>query len=129
MIGRRLKQIRTEMGLSSTEFGKLIGKDNSTVTRYENDKIKNIPLLYIETIANKTGYNAAWIMGWDNNPIANMYRKAEEKYTGKVKQLAEIAMDLTDENIEILIGMANVFASNNKVHKEVTATGELLKKA
>lgn len=43
-IGKQIRKRRKELKMSVDELAKRIGKDRSTVYRYENDDIENMPL-------------------------------------------------------------------------------------
>ena len=50
-IGQRIKQRRKELKMSGEELANLLGKNRSTVFRYENGEIENLPLDVLEPIA------------------------------------------------------------------------------
>ena len=43
-IGMRIKERRKEMKMSADELGAKLGKDRSTIYRYEKGDIENLPL-------------------------------------------------------------------------------------
>ena len=66
-IGQRIKERRKELKISADELGKRIGKDRSTIYRYEKGEIENMPLDVLEPIAKALGTTQQYILGWDNN--------------------------------------------------------------
>lgn len=50
-VGSRIKNRRIELGLSVDEVARRLGKDRTTVYRYESDYIKNLPLTVLEPLA------------------------------------------------------------------------------
>ena len=50
-IGERIKKRRVQLGLSAEELGEMIGKDRSTVYRYEGNEIERVPITVIEPLA------------------------------------------------------------------------------
>src|SRR5690606_41551657 len=42
--GARIKRRRMELGLSVEDVAKALGKDRSTIYRYESDEIENMPV-------------------------------------------------------------------------------------
>ena len=66
-VGKRIKRIRTNLGLSQVEFAKLIGVTKQTLYKYENDLITNIPSDKIEAAANIGHVTPAYLMGWTSN--------------------------------------------------------------
>ena len=64
-IGDRIKSRRKHLGISAEELAKRIGKDRSTVFRYEKGDIENLPLDILEPIAKALGTTPQYLMGWD----------------------------------------------------------------
>ena len=50
-IGDRIKSRRKQLKMSADELGKRLGKDRSTIYRYEKGDIENMPLDILEPIA------------------------------------------------------------------------------
>ena len=63
-IGQRIKARRKEIGMSADKLAEILGKDRSTVFRYEKGDIENLPLDILEPIANALKTTPAYIMGW-----------------------------------------------------------------
>lgn len=51
--------------MSAEELAKRIGKDRSTVFRYEKGDIENLPLDILEPIAKALGTTPQYLMGWE----------------------------------------------------------------
>jgi transcriptional regulator with XRE-family HTH domain len=64
-IGDRIKSRRKHLGMSADELGKRLGKDRSTIYRYEKGDIENLPLDILEPIANALGTTPQYLMGWE----------------------------------------------------------------
>jgi transcriptional regulator with XRE-family HTH domain len=64
-IGYRIKEKRKEMKMSAEELGKRLGKDRSTIYRYEKGDIENLPLDILEPIAKALQTTPAYLMGWE----------------------------------------------------------------
>lgn len=64
-IGDRIKSRRKHLKMSAEELAKRIGKDRSTVFRYEKGDIENLPLDILEPIAKALGTTPQYLMGWD----------------------------------------------------------------
>ena len=73
IIGKRIKEKRKEMGMSADELGRRLGKDRSTIYRYEKGDIENMPLDILEPIAQALNTTPQYLMGWEevqkNNDI------------------------------------------------------------
>ena len=66
--GERIKQLRKELGLSADELGEMIGKDRSTIYRYERGEVENATVDVIPRLAGALQTTPQHIMGWDNKP-------------------------------------------------------------
>lgn len=64
-IGQRIQARRKELKMSADELGKRIGKDRSTVYRYEKGDIENLPWDVLEPIANALETTQQYLMGWE----------------------------------------------------------------
>lgn len=64
-IGQRIKSRRMQMKMSADELAKRLGKDRSTIYRYEKGDIENLPLDILEPIANALNTTPQYLMGWD----------------------------------------------------------------
>lgn len=76
-IGLRIKERRKELKMSADELGKRLGKDRSTIYRYEKGDIENLPLDILEPIANALETTPQYLMGWEkvqknNNAIVDI---------------------------------------------------------
>ena len=76
-IGQRIQQRRKEMRMSADELAKKLGKDRSTIYRYEKGEIEKFPLDILEPIAKALNTTPAYLMGWEkkeknNNTIADI---------------------------------------------------------
>lgn len=64
-IGDRIKSRRMQMKMSADELAKRLGKDRSTIYRYEKGDIENLPLDILEPIAKALNTTPQYLMGWD----------------------------------------------------------------
>ena len=67
--GERIKRLRKDLGLSADELGKMIGKDRSTIYRYERGEIENATVDVIPRLAKALQTTPQYIVGWDNKPM------------------------------------------------------------
>ena len=67
--GERIKQLRKDLGLSADELGEMIGKDRSTIYRYERGDIENATVDVIPRLAKALQTTPQYILGWDNKPM------------------------------------------------------------
>lgn len=64
-VGERVKQARLKAGLSADELAAKIGKDRSTVYRYESNEIEKLPTSIIEPLSRALGVQPSYLMGWE----------------------------------------------------------------
>lgn len=68
-VADRIKECREERGMSADDLAKIIGKDRSTIFRYEKDEIGNIPINVIQAMAVALNVNPAYLMGWSDDKM------------------------------------------------------------
>ena len=66
--GERLKRLRKERGLSADELGEMIGKDRSTIYRYERGDIEHATIDVLPLLARALETTPQYILGWDKKP-------------------------------------------------------------
>lgn len=64
-IGQRIKERRRELKMSADVLGEKIGKDRSTIFRYEKGDIEKLPLDILEPIAEALNTTPQYLMGWE----------------------------------------------------------------
>ena len=96
-IGQRIQQRRKEMRMSADELAKRLGKDRSTIYRYEKGDIEKFPLDILEPIAKALNTTPAYLMGWEekeknNNTIADIVvrLRTDSDFLSVVTQLNEL---------------------------------------
>ena len=85
-IGERLKRLRKEAGLSADELGAMIGKDRSTIYRYERGDIENATIDVIPRLARALQTTPQYLLGWDEKPA---FHWIDSDYRKKLSDLAE----------------------------------------
>lgn len=66
-IGKRIKQLREDKGLTQEDIAKKIGVAIQTIYKYENEIVTNIPLDKLEKIAKALQTTPAYLMGWEKD--------------------------------------------------------------
>lgn len=72
IIGERIKQRRTELGLSVDEVAAKIGKARATVYRYENTDIKKMPADILIPLAKALNTTPAYLLGFSDEPASTV---------------------------------------------------------
>jgi len=65
-FGKRLNELRLERGMSMEEVADAVGLSRTTIFRYENGTIENIPPEKVHRIAKLFGVSRPYMMGWTN---------------------------------------------------------------
>jgi transcriptional regulator with XRE-family HTH domain len=84
--GERLKRLRKEKGLSADELGAMIGKDRSTIYRYERGDIENATIDVIPKLARALQTTPQHLVGWDEKPA---FSWVDPAVLMKISDLAE----------------------------------------
>ena len=64
-IGHRIKNSRLQQGLSIDDLAHRLGKNRTTIYRYENGDIENLPLGILDSLADALNTTPAYLMGWE----------------------------------------------------------------
>ena len=100
-IGKRIKQRRKELGMSADKLGEMLGKDRSTIFRYEKGDIENLPLDILQPIAKALATTPQYLMGWSDDKKAIAPDK--QKLTEGEKMWMDLYYKLSNETREMLI--------------------------
>lgn len=99
-IGKRIKQRRKELKMSADELGQRLGKDRSTIYRYEKGDIENLPLDILEPIAAVLQTTPQFLMGWEkvqkkNDVLSDIVVKlrTDDDFLSVVKKLYNLNSD------------------------------------
>lgn len=79
-IGKRIKALRTRQGLSIDDLATKLGKNRTTIYRYENGDIENLPLSILNPLAEALDTTPAHLMGWgDKEMLSTTISDGEEE--------------------------------------------------
>ncbi len=109
--GERLKRLRKEQGLSADELGAMIGKDRSTIYRYERGDIETAPVDVIVSLAQALKIPPPYLLGWDQHPVSWLSPEIYEGVRAQAEQLFQ-ATDVfawSDEEVAMFLDMAMFF--------------------
>lgn len=114
-IGQRIKETRIQQGLSIGDLACRIGKNRTTIYRYENGDIENLPLGILDSLADALNTTPAYLMGWETPPkntcaVSDDADSIEALYLAK--QLTENGCDgLSEEECQKLMEYAKFLLS------------------
>lgn len=111
-IGQRIKDRRKELRMSADELAKRLGKDRSTVYRYEKGEIENLPLDILEPIANALNTTPQYLMGWEevqknNDTIADIVVRL--RTDGEFLEVVSCLLSLDSEKISSVKQLVSAF--------------------
>lgn len=87
-IGQRIKETRIQQGLSIDDLACRLGKNRTTIYRYENGDIENLPLGILDSLADALNTTPAYLMGWEipqvtKNTVCEIVPPTEAEYVSK----------------------------------------------
>ena len=116
-IGQRIKQRRKELRMSADELGECLGKDRSTIYRYEKGDIENLPLDILEPIAAVLQTTPQHLMGWEavqkkNDVLSDIIIRMNED--AGFLSMVEKLYKLDREKLEAVNSVLNAFSITEK---------------
>jgi transcriptional regulator with XRE-family HTH domain len=116
-VGQRIKQRRKELKVSADELGAALGKDRSTIYRYEKGDIEKLPLDILEPIARVLQTTPQYLMGWEsvqkkNDILSDIILKLNEDM--ELLSMVETLSKLGFEKREAVKSVLNAFATTDK---------------
>lgn len=66
-IGQKIKELRKQLNMSVDDLAAKLGKNRSTIYRYEKGDIENLPLDVLEPLAKALETTPGYLMGWESN--------------------------------------------------------------
>ena len=115
-VGKRIKEIRTNLGMSQVDFANAIGVTKQTLYKYENDLITNIPSDKVEAAAKIGNVSPGYLMGWEaveNSQQQGYYTDDETAEitdamatNPELRALYRLQRNMDPEDIDALYNMA-----------------------
>ena len=107
-LGHRIKQRRTDLGLTQGDIAAEVGVAISTIQRYETGSIERVKLPVIEAIARALHVNPDWLVGKtpdmidydDGNLLASIPLNYIEACDGDVQRAYKLYRAVEKENLE-----------------------------
>lgn len=112
-VGQRIKQRRKELGVSADKLAKSLGKDRSTIFRYEKGDIEKLPIDILEPIAKALNTTPEYLMGWEevqkkNDVMSDIILKMNEDL--ELLHMMETLSKLDFEKREAVKTVLNAFS-------------------
>ncbi len=112
--GEKIKQLRTQKGLSQEELGSLVGVKKAAINKYEKGNVINLKRSTIARLALILETSATYLLGFDEEYPQTA--KAHYDHSELDKKILEKLSKLTSENLEIALAQIDVlllFQQNN----------------
>ena len=72
-IYEKIKARREQLGLTMEDVANILGVNKSTISRYESDQIKKMPIDFIEPLAKILQCTPEYLMGWEDELPENAF--------------------------------------------------------
>ncbi len=103
-IGQRMKAQRKALKISADELAARLGKDRSTIYRYEKGEIENVPLELLEPIAAALETTPQYLLGWDETAEEKEKPTVQDDgLTESQRKLIEFAKTVPDEKADFAV--------------------------
>lgn len=105
-IGQRIKTMRIQQDLSIDELACKLGKNRTTIYRYENGDIENLPLGILDSLADALNTTPGYLMGWEtqNDRLEEPYETYKAENSRASRWFEEFGDNtFNDEEYEKLI--------------------------
>ena len=93
-VGQRIKKRREELGMSMSDLARALGKNRSTISRYESEVIDDMPISVIPPLARALKTRPEYLMGWvDEKEESLLYDEESEvlrQYRSKPEMQAAV---------------------------------------
>lgn len=99
-IGLRIKQRRKELKMTADELGKLIGKDRSTIYRYEKGDIETMPIEILVPLAKFLQTTPQHLMGWEEE---NEKPADQSELSKKKQELMDWAYTVPEDKADFVL--------------------------
>lgn len=108
LVGKRIKQRRKELKMTADELGARLGKDRSTIYRYENGNIEKFPTDILKPIAEALQTTPEALMGWDEEespqPEGIVLSEGEQALIELFRRIPEDKQELVLQMIRVALG-------------------------
>ena len=115
--GEKIKRLRKEKGITAVDFANMIGVSRMQVYRYESDQIEKMPYTVLIPIAKALNTTPMELLG-----LEPPKKTKPCEYNDRIKMLADIIGEFSDEEFEELANYAKYIVSKRKWRYE-TAVG------
>lgn len=116
-VGKRIQARRKKLNLSVDDLAKRLGKNRTTIYRYEKGDIENLPLDALKPLAEILETSPAYLMGWEDTPKKKEPSTIDDVTMGDVFKALRLGSNLSIEEFSIEIGISAEDISNYEAGK------------
>ena len=111
-VGQRIKKRRKELGISADKLGEALGKDRSTIFRYEKGDIEKLPLDILEPIAKVLQTTPRYLMGWEEEKSSKPAQ--EDELSDNLKKLMDFARSVPEDKQELALRLLRTIVEDDQ---------------
>lgn len=104
-IGKRIKEERERLGLSVDDVADALGKNRSTVYRYESNEIEKLPTNILEPLAKVLKTTPAYLMGWEDETNDFFTQSQSYDKIGEYIKALRLSKGISQEELGRIIGV------------------------
>lgn len=106
LLSERIRQARELKGFSQRDLASAMHVTHTTIYKYENGVITNIPINRLEQFSNVLGVSKLWLIGVDDDPTGATISEAISlyaKFSDEEKQILDILASMPKEKRDLFI--------------------------
>lgn len=128
-IGEKIKLRRKELNMSADDLAQCVGKDRSTIFRYENGDIDNMSIALLQPIAEALDVSVGYLLGLEENKNSTITNDIVKKSQlgAKIKK-ARKAKGLTQDDLGNMLGLKKSAIAKYEHGRVVNLKQETIKK-
>lgn len=112
MLNKRIKERRTELGMTLMELAQKVGVRDATIQRYESGEIKNIKRTMVIKLALALECTPQYLMGWAEEPPRTLTMSEVRKVFEDTlinEGIIKRGGDLTEEQFKISMNLLRAY--------------------
>ena len=128
-IGENIKLRRKELNMSADDLAQCVGKDRSTIFRYENGDIDNMSIALLQSIAEALDVSINYLLGLEENKKSTISDDIVKKsQLGEKIKKARKAKGLTQDDLGNMLGLKKSAIAKYECGRVINLKQETIKK-
>ena len=112
-MAQRIKELRTQKGLTLEQVADVVGVGKSTVRKWETGMIANMRRDKIAALAKALGTTPAYLMGWKEDEQKNISPSEPQLSEGE-RMLLDLFKRVPEDKQQLVLQMIRVALENQK---------------